>query len=59
MLMIVLLALIKLELGSPDNEGGLPVLSILLAAGITLLAVLSRSIDQQQPTAEIKQEENA
>jgi NADH-quinone oxidoreductase subunit L len=58
MMLVVLVALIKLESGSPDNEAGLPLLSILLAAGIMFLAVLSRSVGQQPSAAETKQEEN-
>ena len=57
MMLLVLVALAKLEMGSPDRETQLPLLSILLAAGIGFLAVLSRSIGQQPAATETKQEE--
>ncbi len=56
-MLIVLMAMVKLESGSPDAEAGLPLLSILLAIGIILLALMSRSIGRQSPTTETKQEE--
>ncbi|MDH3890825.1 MAG: NADH-quinone oxidoreductase subunit L [candidate division Zixibacteria bacterium] len=59
MLLIVLLAFVKLEMGSPDREGGLPLLSILLTVGIIFLAALSRSIGQQASAAETKEKEPA